>query len=175
VSFVQQQEPDIDRKIDRESKVLSIASTGFVPLAVRVYAIRFEINYVIDAANHIALNAQEPIAGISTRGFVFEGTSWWRPHAVDLKQSNGLTFTTWPSEPSRQTGLYCLAVEARNILSNHSVIDLVLTPEMMFPASLFGPISRASALGGGYPTSLLAVEQQVKSDCRALYHKVRGG
>jgi hypothetical protein len=175
-SFVQQQEPDIDRRIDHESKVLTIASTGFAPLAVRVYAIRFEINYLVDAASHISLNTQEPIATVYTRGFVLEGTTWWHPLAVDLKQSNGLTFATWsPETVPHQAGLYCLAVEARNILSNRSVIDLVLTPEMMFPASIFGPISRASVFGGGYPKSLLAVEQQVKSDCRALYDKVRGG
>jgi hypothetical protein len=175
VTFLQQLEPVIDRSIDHETKVLTVASTGFVPMTVRVYAIRFEINYLIDAANHIALNAQEPIAGISTRGFVLEGTTWWRPLAVDLKRSNGLTFTTWPSELSRQAGLYCLAVEARNPLSNRSVIEPILTPEMMFSASVFGPMSRKSGMGGGYPKDLLAVEQQVKSDCRALYDKVRGG
>jgi hypothetical protein len=86
--FVQQQEPELDRRIDHESKVLTIASTGFVPLAVRVYAIRFEINYLVDSANHIALNARDPIAGISTRGFVLEGTAWWHPLAADLRQTS---------------------------------------------------------------------------------------
>jgi hypothetical protein len=176
LTFVQQQETLTVRSVDHGTKVLKIASVGLSPLMVRVYAIRFEINNLVDAANHVQLNAEDPIAGISTRGFVLEGTTWWQPLTVDLKKSVGLTFTTWPREITpRQEGLYCLVIEARSPLSNRSTIEPLLTPELLFPASLFGPMSSNASMGGGYPKGLLAVERQVKSDCLALYDKVRGG
>src|SRR5262249_50306531 len=133
LTFLQRQEPTITPSIDHQTKALTIAGSGFAPLTVRVYAIRFEINYLLaDEGSHIALNAQDPISAVYTHGFVLEGTTWLRPLAVDLRKSN-LTFTTWPPEttaPPRQAGLYCLAIEARNLLSNQSVIEPVLTPEM---------------------------------------------
>jgi len=177
LTFLQSQEPLIDRRIDHQDKVLSIARAGFSPVKIAIYAISFEINLIVDEANHVSLNVQDPIKAVSTRGFILEKTLWapWSSQVVfNLRSNNRLEFEDWSAgEISKSEHLYCLAIETRNLLSNRFTVDTVLTPKRMFSASLFGPMSRSSALGGGYPKALLTIEAQIKSDCRALYDKAR--
>ncbi len=177
LTFLQSQEPLVDRRIDHQNKVLSIARAGFSPTAITVYAISFQINLTIDQANHVSLNAQDPIRAVSTRGSILEKTLWapWSSQVVfNLRSNNRLEFEDWRAgELATSEDLYCLAIETRNLLSNRYTVDTVLTPKRMFSASLFGPMSRSSGLGGGYPKALLIIEAQIKSDCRALYDKAR--
>jgi hypothetical protein len=178
LSFLQRVDPTIDGRINHEAKTLTIA-TSFLPVTVQIYAFRFEINNLVDAVGHVSVNSEEPIDAIGTRGFILgKQTIWpWRGSiTIDLKQANGLTFKKLSPQPLHQEGLYCLAIEALNPLSNQSVIQLILTSETMFPLSTFGPMPPNAGMGGGYKAwqNVEQVEQRVKSDCRAMYDRVRG-
>jgi hypothetical protein len=78
----------------------------------------------------------------------------------------------WSGDIPSPYGVYCLEIEARNLLSNQSTVEPVLTPKLKFPASMFGPMD-LGGMGGGYPKALLAIEAQIKSDCLAFYDKMR--
>jgi hypothetical protein len=176
LTFLQRQEPLIDQKIDHQSKLLRITRAGFSPVKVSVYAITFDINLIVDDKNHVSLNTRDLVKSANTRGFVLEKTLWapWRSELVlDLQRNSTLEFQDWDfTETPELERLYCLAVEVRTLLSNQFVIAPILTPARKFSASLFGPMSRSSALGGN-PRELLTAEAEIMSDCRALYAKVR--
>jgi hypothetical protein len=175
LTFLQKQEPLLERRLDHESKILTISRAGFAPLHVQVYASTFVVNFVRDDRGHTSINSSAPISAVYTNGRLLERTLWfpWSQMREDLKNVGRLDFDEWMAETPTQFDVYCLAIDARNMLSNQSVIELVLTPRLRFRASIFGPIPQSGALGGGYPKDLFAVEALIKNDCRTLYDKVR--
>ena len=175
LSFLQRQQPVLDRRIDHGTKVLTIARAGISPLRLRVFAVKFDINFDTDNSGHAILNSAKPIGGFSTRGLLFEQTLWlpWSEIRLDLKTLPRIPFDEWRGgDLPSPYGVYCLEIEARNVLSNQSVVEPVLTPVLRFSASLFGPIG-SGAMGGGYPDPMDAAEAQIKSECLALYDKMR--
>ena len=175
LTFLQGQQPVLDRRIDHGSKVLTISRAGFSPLVVRIFAIKFDVNFDRDATGHASLNSAKPISGISTRGLLLKQTLWipWSTMRVDLKSYPQLPFDEWKGgDLPSPYGVYCLEIEARNVLSNQSIVEPVLTPEQTFSASMFGPMGLGGTMGGD-PKPLLAAEAQIKSDCLALYDKMR--
>ncbi len=174
LTFLQGQQPVLDRRIDHESKLLTIARAGFAPLNVRVFGVEFDVNFDRDAAGCVSINSAEPIKGASTRGLLFQQIMWipWSTTRVDLKSYPQLPFDEWEGNLPSPYGVYCRAIEARNVLSNQSVVEPVITPKMKFAASMFGPMG-LGGMGGGNPKHLLDAEAQIKSECLALYDKMR--
>jgi hypothetical protein len=175
LAFLQAQQPLLDRRIDHGTKILTISRAGFSPIKVRIFAIEFDVNFDRDATGWASLNSAKPINSISTRGLLLEQLLWrpWSSMSVDLKSYAQLPFEEWKGEIPSPYGVYCLALEARNVLSNQSVVEQVLTPQQKFPASMFGPMGLGGAMGGGYPNPLFVAEAQIKSECLALYDKMR--
>jgi hypothetical protein len=176
ISFFQRQEPQVERAIDHQTKVLTLSRAGWAPVGMKIYAIAFDVGFTKDAAGHFALNPTKPIDGVSTRGMILDQVLWypWSSITVNLVGKATLPFDEWTGgdQPSPYT-VYCLAIEARNKLSNQSAIETVLTDKAKFSASMFGPIGPWGAMGGGYPGALLSVERQISADCRAFYEKIR--
>lgn len=176
LSFLQKQDPQLVRKLDHETKVLTLKNAGLSPIHIQIYAFKFDINLSTDNAGHLSINAKDPIGGVGSVGSILETTSWlpWSEIKLDLAANTLLKFKRWDADgPNSFESVYCFATEATNLLSNQSNVETILTPQIMFSASHFGPISRNSAFGGGYPKTLMATEAQIKLDCRALYDKVR--
>lgn len=177
LSFVQAQQPTLDRTIDHRDKILTLSKglLNFSLLHVRIFAVEFDVNFDRDAAGHASINSAKPVSGVSTRGALFEKTVWvpWHSTRVDLKNYGQLPFDEWKSgDLPSPYGLYCLAIEMRNVLSNQSTVELVLTPKQKFAASIFGPMGSGGAMAGD-PAPFLAAEAQIKSECLALYDKMR--
>jgi hypothetical protein len=176
LAFLQGQQPALDRAVDHGSKILTLSKgpLDFSLLHVRVFAIEFDVNFDRDATGHASINSAKPIKSTSTRGLLFEQTLWipWSTTRVDLKSYSQLPFDEWKGDLPSPYGVYCLAIEARNELSNQSVVEPVITPKLKFSASMFGPMG-LGAMGGGDPKPLLDAEAQIKSECLALYDKMR--
>lgn len=174
LTFLQGQQPVLDRSIDHGSKILSIGRAGFSPLYVRIFGVEFFINFDRDAAGHELLNATKPISGFGTRGFLYQQTLWlpWSKIRLDLQGLKNLSFDEWRGDFPSPYGVYCFEIEARNVLSNQLTVEPVLTPSVKLSASLFGPMGTAEVVGS-YPNVLLVAEAQIKSDCHALYEEMR--
>jgi hypothetical protein len=172
LSFLQTQQPLIQRRIDHQNKILTITRTGFSPLRVRIFANAFDVNFD-RATAHASLDSAKPIAAVSTRGLLTEQTLWmpWSTMRVDLARDTQLPFDEWKGDLPSPYVVYCLEIEARNMLSNQSVVEAVLTPKVKFATSLFGFMG--PGVLGGDPSSLLATEAQIKSECLAMYEKMR--
>jgi hypothetical protein len=95
----------------------------------------------------------------------------WSTMRVDLARDTQLPFDEWKGDLPSPYVVYCLEIEARNMLSNQSVVEAVLTPKVKFATSLFGFMG--PGVLGGDPSSLLATEAQIKSECLAMYEKMR--
>ena len=171
------QQPQVDYGINHINKVLTISPSGLSPLYLRIYAIEFSVNWDRDAAGHASINSAKPVSWVSTPGLLYEMTSWkpwWTMHA-ELSKTH-LPFDEWTDKIPSPYELYCLVIEARNMLSNQFTIEPLLTPKQkfrpFFAKNSFEPVLfdfLAAALGGGDPKPLLDAEAQIKSDCVALY------
>jgi hypothetical protein len=173
-TFFQRQEPKIERNIDHETKVLEIGRAGYAPLALNVYAVSFDLPLRKDDRGHIFLDPAVPIQSVGTHGKV-GGAELWYPTSkliIDLRRSP-LKFSADEPLGSSPMTVYCLVIEARNLLSNQSVVETVLTQNSLFPVSMFGPIGSKGSMGGGYNATFFGVERLINSECRSLYEKIR--
>jgi hypothetical protein len=70
LTFLQRQEPLLDRKVDHGTKLLSITRVGISPLKAKIFAIRFDVNFVRDNRGHTSINPAVPINAIYTNGIL---------------------------------------------------------------------------------------------------------
>jgi hypothetical protein len=175
-AFVQGQEPQLENSIDQETKALHVGHAGFAPASLKIYAIAFDLPLISDERGRPALNPAVPIQSTTTRGKILEETLWF-PRSeinIDLKRESILKFDVADPFTSALT-VYCLAIEARNVISNQSVVETLLTQKSLFSVSAFSPLGAIEALGGGSNAKFFAAERLMNSECRALYEKMRHG
>jgi hypothetical protein len=93
---------------------------------------------------------------------------------IDLERESILKFKE--ADPfTNVLTVYCLAIDARNVISNQSVVETLLTQKSLFSVSAFSPIGAIEALGGGYNARFFAAERLMNSECRTHHEKVRHG
>jgi hypothetical protein len=173
LAFLQQQEPSIEMRVDHQTKILSLSNSSMVPVTVRAWAVEFGINLILDAQQHALINKDDPIKSFSTHGAIIPASTIG-PLATltrDLTQFPQLKFDEWTGQEPDWT-VYCIAFEEKSWLGK-TTVDTLLTPKLKFSASPFGPLPRNSAMGGGYPKTLLALEKQMKTDCLTILEKSR--
>lgn len=176
-SFMQRQETKINSNVDHATKILTLSNDSTSFLSARVFAIRFNINFISDAQGHLAIDGKKPISHMYTNGWI---SDWIRlfpllgSRSFDLAQK--LEFEEMDFEKYDPSNLYCLVIEARNWLTNGATLSATLTPKVKFSANAFGQIDATrSLIGGGYDAlkDHLMHQTLIRSDCLALYELAR--
>jgi hypothetical protein len=178
LTFIQRQEPLLETTMDHSTKVLSVTNGSLSPIWIWMYVIRFDLNWHYDEHGHVGITNDEPIGVVYTRGFIVRGEVLWpwpaRTRTVDLTTFGArLPFEKWgPNSSAEGNAVYCIAVEGQNVLSNQRTRNAILTTNLMFPSSPFGPMGNAVS-GGGYQAvkKYLDLEETIKNTCMALYDK----
>lgn len=142
-------------------------------MRVNVYAIAFDLSWSQDEHGHPTISNDKPISTIGTRGEIAPREIFWplATRRIDLRKIAALRFEDWQEGLGKTA--YCFAIESQNVLSNQRHVEALLTTEIMFGPSIFGPMAANSAMGGGYDTwkRLIDVETMMKAACIALYQK----
>lgn len=174
IAFFQQQEPSIETRISHQTKLLTLQNTGLTPVNVNAYVILFNINRVTLDGQLTSINKDDPIGGLHTRGPIIRSETIWPFSSFnrDLTNYGQLEFDEWSGQ-DLDWATYCIAIKSRTWLGSKSSTQIVLTPKLKFSASLIGPMPMESALGGGYPKTLFALEKQLSEVCLSIFEKVR--
>lgn len=180
LTFIQRQEPLLEITMNHSTKVLSVTNVNLSPITIGMYVVSFELNWHHDERGHVSIVTDNPIGIVSTRGFILRNAMLWPwpvgTKVVDLTTFGPLLkFKKWDSNPSSEdNAVYCIAVDGRNVLSNQRTKNAILTTNLMFSASIFGPMGNGGS-GGGYEIvkKYLDLERLIKNVCMELYDKSR--
>jgi hypothetical protein len=182
LTFIQRQEPLLEAKMNHSTKVLLVTNGSLSPVRLWMYVISFDVNWTQDQLGHLSMSKDTPIGIVATRGFILDGAMLWpwpwpaRTTSVDLTTVDAmLKFVKWdPNISQNDSTVYCIAVEGQNILSNQRTRNAILTTNLMFSASPFGPMGNGSSSGGFQVVKkYLDLEETIKNTCMALYDKSR--
>jgi hypothetical protein len=175
IAYSQGQQPRLKYSIDHKTKALHVERAGFAPTSLTIYAIAFDVPLIGDVRGRSTLSPAVPIQSAYTGGKLLEQMLWFPTSElnIDLERESILKFKE--ADPfTNVLTVYCLAIDARNVISNQSVVE---TPHSKEPISVsaFRPIGAIEALGGGYNARFFAAERLMNSECRTHHEKVRHG
>jgi hypothetical protein len=182
LTFIQRQEPLLEATMNHSTKVLSVTNGSLSPISLWMYVISFDINWTQDQQGYISISKDIPIGIVATRGFILREIMLWpwpwpaRTKSVDLTTVGAMLkfIKLGPNTRQDDSTVYCVAVEGQNVLSNQRTRNAILTTNVMFAASPFGPMGNGGTSGGFQVVKkYLDLEEMIKNICMALYDRSR--
>jgi hypothetical protein len=176
LTFAQRQEPIFNVHMNHNSKIMTIENESLPPISVTVFSVKFGLNWNVDEHGHQTMSENNAIDNFSTLGFISKNVKIWSNFFLKNKTEidlNSAKFFSFFDKNDNHIGesIYCVIVDARNLLSNQRNLKAVLTSEIKFPSSIFGPQDENSGEGGGYAAAhkYWDIEDQIKKSCLRAY------